>query len=634
MKVLFSALFATCVFASLHAQKTEIKFGEVSMEELNMKAYDKDPSATAVILFDKGETFLDDDLRVQFRRHTRIKFFNSDAFNTWANETVLLTHGEESIAKLKGATYNLENGKVATSEMQDESVFKSKVDRYLDQVKFSLPNVKEGAVVEYSYTINTAAGLLPSWQFQYTIPAVRSEYQTSIPNTFTFRKQLQGFLYMSNHETRNDGRIEKWTIDDVPAFKEEPFMTTPDDYVSKIDFSLTQLFIPGRPLIDFTTTWRSIGKNMAEQSDFGLVIKGSGFLRKIVEEITVGHDTPEKKLEAIYNYVKKNVEWNDQTDKIPDHALKKVLEDKKGSSSEINVLLITMLQKADIDAQAVLISTRAHGMIRPTPNFVQFNDVICLVKIGEKKMLIDGTDRNLPMTSLPKRCLNGSGLIISKEGSDWIPITTGKSRTVVGGEFKINSSGELTGKLNIARDGHAGGSMRESYLDLGKEKYLTESFGKKSWEIAKSDFVNVDNPKESVKELHDLVIRDHAQVSGDMIYLNPYVMGRMEENPFKSEERKYPVDFSSPFEHFYVVKIELSDDLVVEELPKPKVMMMPENQGRFAYNVTQSGNTINFVSQFTINKSVFLMDNYPTLRELYNQVIAKQAEQIVLKKKQ
>jgi hypothetical protein len=175
--------------------------------------------------------------------------------------------------------------------------------------------------------------------------------------------------------------------------------------------------------------------------------------------------------------------------------------------------------------------------------------------------------------------------------------------------------------------------MREDYFELGKEKYITENFQKESWEVAKSDFVNVDNPKEPVKEIHDLVIRDHAQVSGSMIYLNPYVMGRMEENPFKTEERKYPVDFSSPFDRFYVAKIELSDDLVVEELPKTKVLALPDNQGKFLLNVTQNGNTITFVSQFAINKSVFIMDSYPVLRELYNQVIAKQAEQIVLKKK-
>jgi hypothetical protein len=35
----------------------------------------------------------------------------------------------------------------------------------------------------------------------------------------------------------------------------------------------------------------------------------------------------------------------------------------------------------------------------------------------------------------------------------------------------------------------------------------------------------------------------------------------------------------------------------------------------------------------SINKTLFAQDEYPNLREFYNQVVAKQDEQIVLKKK-
>jgi hypothetical protein len=71
----------------------------------------------------------------------------------------------------------------------------------------------------------------------------------------------------------------------------------------------------------------------------------------------------------------------------------------------------------------------------------------------------------------------------------------------------------------------------------------------------------------------------------------------------------------------------------VDELPKPKLILMPGNSAKYSYNVTQMGNTLNVVSMLQINKSLFLQDEYPNLREFYNQIIAKQAEQIVLKKK-
>jgi len=64
-----------------------------------------------------------------------------------------------------------------------------------------------------------------------------------------------------------------------------------------------------------------------------------------------------------------------------------------------------------------------------------------------------------------------------------------------------------------------------------------------------------------------------------------------------------------------------------------KVLALPGNAGRYTYSVTQVGNLINVVSNFQINKSIFTQGEYPGLREFYNQVVAKQAEEIVLKKK-
>lgn len=77
----------------------------------------------------------------------------------------------------------------------------------------------------------------------------------------------------------------------------------------------------------------------------------------------------------------------------------------------------------------------------------------------------------------------------------------------------------------------------------------------------------------------------------------------------------------------------MPDGYQVDELPQAKVLSLPSNTGRFTYSVTQAGNLLNVISNFQINKSIFTQEEYPGLREFYNQVVAKQAEQIVLKKK-
>jgi hypothetical protein len=609
------------------------EFGEITMEELQMKKYSPDTSASALILFDKGSSDLNDQLEVVYKRHMRIKFFTKASIDDWASRTIYLTKGEDAISKLKATAYNLEDGKIVESKMDETSIFKTKYDRYTDEIKFTIPNAKEGSVIEYSYVIKTKASLLPGWQFQFEIPSIYSEYQTGTPKSFSFRTEMKGFLQVSERISKNDGAFEKLIMKNIPAFKDEPFTANSDDYISKIDFHLTDVFIPGE-YVNLNTTWPKVVSNLLEDRDFGGQIAGSGFLKNIVEEITSGITGEEQKTKVIYTYVKSKVEWNEVIDKIPDHQFKKVLEEKKGSTSEINLLLVTMLQKAGLKSSPVLLSTRKHGIINPFyPQFRQFNDVICMVKLGEKKILLDASDRGLPMNALPERCLNGEGLVVSKDEMEWVPLVSIRSRKVINADYKLSDTGEITGKLIIKRDGLEASSMRESYKDLGKEKYIKDFLSGKSWELTNSSFDNLENPDQPANEIHEITINDHSQVAGNIIYLNPYVLGRMEENIFKSEKRLYPVDYSTPLDRIYMAKIQIPEGFIVEELPKQKMLALPSSGGKFVYSASQMGNSINFVSQFIINKSIFSAEEYPSLREFYNQVVAKQAEQIVLKKK-
>ena len=66
---------------------------------------------------------------------------------------------------------------------------------------------------------------------------------------------------------------------------------------------------------------------------------------------------------------------------------------------------------------------------------------------------------------------------------------------------------------------------------------------------------------------------------------------------------------------------------------KAALLKLPDNAAKYAYSVTQNGNAIMLTSNLQINNSLFSQEEYPNLREFYNQVVAKQAEQIVLKKK-
>ena len=645
MKFIISGLLLCLTVNCTLAQKSPLKFGVIPLEDLKMTVYDKDTSASAVVLADYGEAYIrvtSVSAMLNFDRHVRIKILKKDGLK-WADGSVPLYHSgssEEKVIRLKATTYNLENGKLVESDMSKDAIFKEKFNRDYRIQKFTLPNVKEGSVIEYSYTVTSDFLFnFPDWQFQYDIPVKWSEYWAMFPDFCIFEKYMQGYIPPTSYEVTSKNTVDfkteahHWISKDVPAFKAEPYMTSEGDYVSKINFALARISIPGQITREIMGTWSKYNEDLIQSENFGRAVSGSGFLKKKAEELTSGMTDPMQKVAAIFNYVQSTLEWDGTKDKYVDN-LKDVLEKKKGTAADINIILAAMLEKVNVPSDMVLLSTRDHGFIRQQyPMADQLNYAICMVKVSDKTLFLDATEKYLPMGILPERCLNGLGLVISKTNHGWVDIEPkAKAKTSISTDLTLGVDGEVLGKVNLTCDGYDAHRLRANYYKKGEADYVKGFLADKNWEIKKSEFQNIKEINNTPQQIHEFTVGEYATLAGNVIYLNPFVTGQTKENVFKLPTREYPVDFGSPIEKVYLSKITLPEGFGVDELPKPKIITLPGNAGKYSYNITQMGNTLNVVSMLQINKSLFLQDEYPLLREFYNQMIAKQAEQIVLKK--
>ncbi|NOT75210.1 MAG: DUF3857 and transglutaminase domain-containing protein [Cyclobacteriaceae bacterium] len=639
-----SFLFAVLTVIPLltYAQKSPIKYGDIPMEDLKMTVYGKDSSAAAVVLVDFGIALIKEtngETGLSFERHTRIKILTKDGLE-WADGSILTFHnnsGEERISNFKATAYNLENGKIVETKISKDGIFKEKFNKNFNRQKFTIPNVKVGTVIEYSYTKNSEFFTdFPSWQFQRTIPTKLSEYWALVPEVFVYEKYMQGYVAVTRSEEKRmtyynfDVKAFHYVSENVPAFKKEPFMTSTDDYISRVNYALA--YYKQKEIMG---TWEKLKADLMIDDNFGKVIDGSGFLKEKVETLTAGITDPLKKIEVISDWIKQNVEYDGEEDFLA-LPLKKIVEKKKGTSGDINLLMASMLDKAGLETDMILLSTRDHGFIRKQfPMTKQFNYVVCLVRLEDKNLFLDATEKYLPFDVLPDRCLNGEGMVVSKKNFGWINVATKtKARTAVNADLKLDASGELTGKLSYAKDGYDAQGMRQSYIKNGEEAYLKNFMADKQWQITKSEFQDIKELGKQTREAHTVTIAEHTSQAGDVIYVNPFVALQFTENPFKTETRIYPVDFGTPIDRTYICKIVIPDGYVVDELPKSKLLALPANAGKYLYNASQIGNTISITSTFLINRTLFVQDEYPSLREFYNQVVAKQAEQIVIKKKQ
>ncbi|HCM76648.1 MAG TPA: hypothetical protein DIS90_09720 [Cytophagales bacterium] len=669
-----TAILGTLLLSfNLLAQKAPIKFGKISDEELNMTAYEKDPSASAVVLMDYGTSVISYDqtngFKIEFERIRRIKILNKEGYS-WANFEIPLFHrgsDKEKLNGLKAVTVNMEGNKPVETKLGKDGIFEDETSENWTTIKLTLPNVREGSIIDIEYSVMSPFIFnFQDWEFQTTIPTKWSEYIARIPEYYDYQKYSQGYLPFKINEQKSERRtimlsskertggggfgsgasqtnystqnieynenVYRWVAEDVPAFDEEPYMTTYRDYISKMNFELAQIRFPNRPVELVMGTWTNINKELLEAAEFGGVVKRSNFLNKFVEEILAGKTSDIEKVDAICKYVKANVLWDGNYRKYTDGNFKRVLDDKKGNSAEINLMLVSMLQKANLRADPVVISTRNHGFVRQQfPLSSQFNYVIGAVEIDGKLLLIDGTDRGLSSFMLPERCLNGAGFLVSETNSRWVELAPAvRTKTLVEALVSIEEEGQLKGHIEIVKEGYDGQQMRKEYHAKGEESYIKSLVERNQWVVHKQQFENLKNLDEPVKEIYDLTLNENLQA--DVIYLSPMIANGITENPFKAEKREYPVDFGKGFEQVSMIKIKIPKGYVVEEMPASMAIALPDKGGRFLYNISTANGEIALTSLFTISKGIFTQLEYPHLKEFYARAISKQGEQIVLKK--
>ncbi|GGK74065.1 DUF3857 domain-containing protein [Rufibacter glacialis] len=655
-------LFSSVAFG----QEAPVKFGKVTQEELDMKVYAKDTSAAAVILADYGRSYFsyNQGFQVNFERVCRIKILKKTAYD-WANVVVPYyqrNSSKETVTNIKGVTYNMEGGKMVKVKMEDKAIFDEKESANWFNKKFTLPAVKEGSVLEISYTVTSDFVFnLRDWSFQYSIPVVHSEYRASIPQYFEYKQVTQGYEPFVVNEAlpgntnftvrwnstfdasgRTAGGSEtvnatcvnhRWVMKDVPAIAPENYITTLSDYVSKIEFELEWERYPNQIPKRYAGTWDTFNEELLTEERFGLQLNRTGFFKNEVAALPAATDTLAR-LNSIYEFVKKSVKWNGNAGKYATSTLRKAFDTKTGNVADINLMLVAMLRDAGFEAYPVVLSTRDNGRAPFSPVLSKFNYVVAYAKVGNKVILMDGTDPLMPLGLLPKRCLNGQGRLISKTTGDWIPLQPADRTTeLVNADLQVLPTGILNGKVSESRSGLWARNLRYSVQEAGESKYLEKLTNSQNQLERKSPSL------QNLKELHKPFGLQYEVASvgddqaKDIIYLNPMLLKQEQDNPFKNGNRKYPVDFGHAMEEVYVCNFTIPEGYAVEEMPKNVVLALPENGGRFTYMLQVNGNKIQVMSKVTIAKPVFYAEEYEYLKQFYTQMVAKHAEQIVLKKK-
>lgn len=650
----------------------QIKFGNVSIAELEQKVHPKDSSAVAAILYKKGDTRFEFSKENGFTAVTevamRIKIYKKEGYE-WANKEVEFISGsndiKEKVSFSDATTYNLVGGKIEKTKLKSEGEFIEKINKYWSNKKITMPNVKEGTVIEYKYTIRTERiGMLRKFDFQAEIPIDHVEYKTYIPEYYIYNTNLKGSfspkitvekasssITIVDKERTNNGlagsnlSVSTGTVsftetrttyvaNDVPAIKEEAYVNNIDNYTVSLEMELAMTNYPSQPMKPYSTDWNSVVKTIYEYDDFGSELNKTGYFEDDLKGVIAGMSSQDEIISAIFNYVKSSINWNKNYGYSCDEGVRNAYKTKTGNVAEINLMLTAMLRHAGLKANPVLISTRANG-IAFFPNRTAFNYVISGVETTQGLVLLDATSKLATPDVLPFRDLNWIGRLIRKDGTseevDLMPKKT--SNEIVTMNYTFDGTGKISGKLRCHRTDHKAMDFRSEIQDIKEEEYL-EKFENENQKIEIADYsrTNEKDVKLPIVETCSFTGTNLCEVIGEKIYINPLLFFTRGHSPFKLEKREYPIDYGFPFLYKYLINIDIPEGYTIETLPKSTQLQMEDNLGTYTFVANAEGNKIKFLISHQINTPVISPEHYSVLRDYYRDMIAKETEKIILKK--
>ncbi|MBG0860607.1 MAG: DUF3857 domain-containing protein [Bacteroidales bacterium] len=645
---LFFTAFLSCSVNNLQSQN-KIPFGEITYGDLENKPYKPDPGADAIILSDKGIAALGydgEEFFVELVRDVKIRIVNSNGFD-YANVELPFST-DDDIITYRASTFNIRNGEKTETEIPKKSFIIDRISESVKVLKFNFPDVHEGSIIEYSYTArlkNNAVFVLVPWEFQSDIPVASSSITVAYPEYFTFKNIISGSaksVYTTSSTTQSTFFRERmkvnvftWYVQNMPAFRNEPYIKSREENLTKIDFELASVSFPGSSLEEITPTYQTLTEKLLKRSDFGIALTKTGFLKQKAIELTSGLNDNVSKLKKIHEFVSGKILWNGVEDYTASASLNTVYKKEKGNSADINFILIGMLRAVNIKADPLILSMRSNGSINQLSAMIQqFNYVVAYVFADDNYYLVDATDPLRPFDVLPFECLNGVGRLISEYDSRFVDLKNNEkeaSAAAVG--LQIDDKGNLAGEMKTRYSGYDAYAVRKLVILEGEDGYL-DLMKENATEMEITDFrlENLAIRDSDVVETVRINIRNGAQVAGDRLLFNPFLPPIAEGNPFYQETRNFPIDFGTSRETRVVMDLEFPDGFSVIEIPADITFSLGKGDGRYEFVCRTNGNKIMINSLLIIDRTLYQPSEYSLIRDYYSKVLKKQAELVVLKK--
>ena len=665
-KTLLSLIIMATSCLTMSAQgDVNLKFGKPTQQELQMTVYEPDPEADAVVLCrlsDVNYTVQRNSYLVDYHEKWRIKvlkpsgarfakvvvpyqmnmsvgnnisgtkitamslpkpggssnsYFEGEGVSM--TEEVFGTNGDEDVESIKATAFNLEGSKVVKTSLKKSDIVTTKFDSENAQVEFTVPNVKEGTVIEYEYTIHSEIfWQLRDWQAQCEIPVAFAKLDMNIPSYLIFNIEdhgIQRLAYTCTVGTLmfkldSDPLAKPLSINtnhyvyvgrDLIGMPKDDYVWCAQDHRAGITAELKNYRLPGMNAMDYAKTWEQIDEMILNSDDLGLHLNDHSPLASELKDAKIEEiaDLSERTA-AVYKLVMSKVKWNGKYELSP--ALpSETLREGQGSNADINLLLIQSLHDAGLTANPVVLCQREKGLLPYNfPSARKLSTFIVGVVLSPGNIVyVDASSAGGWLNVLSPSLLVERARVVSKQkmANPWVNLQkVSRSQTTATIDATLSADGTLSGRQTTLRRGLAALRQRQQ---TGR----TAEFAPELQE--------------------ETSVSRQCEVSGNRISLSladllPCLPDSLNGNPLTAEKRLMPVEFPAEEMRQVTLNLTLPEGYRLEGEPRQTALTTPDKGVNGRLSVSTTGNSVQITSLLNISKVSHSEKNYDTLRGIFD----------------
>ena len=474
------------IYTAVAQNAINMKFGKPTKAEMQMTTYEAEPDADAVVLCrltDVEYTIQQTGYLVDYREKVRIKVLkpsgarfakvvipflketpmdnrtssskmtlkvdmidNNSVSSSFDEQAGAMTtddlgiYSEESVEDVKATAYNLEGSKVVKSLMKKNAVVEKKIDDQHYQMEFTVPDVKEGTVIEYEYVLHSELyWLLHDWFAQCEIPVAYAKLDMNIPRYLVFNLEEHGIQRLISTCTSSTMRYKLESDPlaapvvmpsnhyicvgrDLKGVKKGDGVWSMQDNCAGITADLKHFSMRGASVIEYAKTWEKIDGMILKSDDLGKQLKEHSPLASELKEAKVAEIADQRqRAEAVAKLVFSKVKWNGRYEMSPADT-EETLKNGGGSNVDVNMLLLQSLNDAGLTAAPVMLRMRDQGVLtKDFPAVRKYTTFIVGVVLPQGNLYIDASSVNGSFNALAELLqVESARLVLKDEKSQWV----------------------------------------------------------------------------------------------------------------------------------------------------------------------------------------------------------------------